>query len=66
MAEVVIVADAATAGALVADEIVRLIRANPEAVLGLATGSTPVPVYEALRAAPRGHRRLAAARLRAR
>lgn len=48
MAEVVVVADAATAGALVADEIARLIRGNPEAVLGLATGSTPVSVYEAL------------------
>lgn len=48
MAEVVIVADAAAAGAIVADEIARLVRANPEAVLGLATGSTPVPVYEAL------------------
>ncbi|WES62713.1 glucosamine-6-phosphate deaminase [Microbacter sp. GSS18] len=49
MAEIVIVKDAAAAGALVADEIVRLIRREPEAVLGLATGSTPLPVYEALR-----------------
>ena len=49
MAEVVIVPDAAAAGALVADEIVRLVRSTPEAVLGLATGSTPLPVYEALR-----------------
>ncbi len=49
MAEVVIVPDAAAAGALVADEIVRLVSANPAAVLGLATGSTPLPVYEALR-----------------
>lgn len=48
MAEIVIVPDPATAGALVADEIARLIRGNPDAVLGLATGSTPVPVYEAL------------------
>lgn len=48
MAEIVIVTDAAAAGALVADEIARLVRADPEAVLGLATGSTPVPVYEAL------------------
>ena len=48
MAEVVIVADAAAAGAIVADEIARLVRAHPDAVLGLATGSTPVPVYEAL------------------
>ncbi len=49
MAEIVIVPDAADAGALVADEIVRIVRANPETVLGLATGSTPLPVYEALR-----------------
>jgi glucosamine-6-phosphate deaminase len=49
MAEIVIVPDATAAGALVADEIVRLIRSNPETVLGLATGSTPLPVYEALR-----------------
>jgi glucosamine-6-phosphate deaminase len=49
MAEVVIVADAAAAGAIVADEIVALIAANPAAVLGLATGSTPLPVFEALR-----------------
>ncbi len=49
MAEIVIVREAAVAGALVADEIVRLIRDKPDAVLGLATGSTPLPVYEALR-----------------
>ena len=48
MAEVIIVADAAAAGAIVADEIARLVRANPDAVLGLATGSSPLPVYEAL------------------
>jgi glucosamine-6-phosphate deaminase len=50
MAEVVIVPGASEGGAVVADEIVRLVRANPQAVLGLATGSTPLPVYEALRA----------------
>ena len=49
MAEIVIVPDAAGGGVLVADEIVRLVRDNPDAVLGLATGSTPLPVYEALR-----------------
>lgn len=49
MAEVVIVRDAEAGGALVADEVVRLVRADPEVVLGLATGSTPLPVYEALR-----------------
>ncbi|KZE89168.1 glucosamine-6-phosphate deaminase [Microbacterium sp. TNHR37B] len=49
MAEVVIVPTPADAGALVADEIVRLVQSRPDAVLGLATGSTPLPVYEALR-----------------
>src|SRR5690349_14405099 len=49
MAEVVIVADGAAAGDIVAGEIARVIAERPEAVLGLATGSTPVPVYEALR-----------------
>lgn len=49
MAEVVIVREAGEGGALVADEIARLVRADPEVVLGLATGSTPLPVYEALR-----------------
>ena len=48
MAEVVIVENAAAAGALVADEIVQLIARRPAAVLGLATGSTPLPVYQAL------------------
>jgi glucosamine-6-phosphate deaminase len=51
LAEVVIVADPRAAGALVADEIARRIAAEPTLVLGLATGSTPLPVYEAL--APR-------------
>lgn len=49
MAEVIIVPDRARAGAIVADEIVGLVRRRPDAVLGLATGSTPLPVYEALR-----------------
>ncbi|MFS0867780.1 glucosamine-6-phosphate deaminase [Microbacterium sp. 179-B 1A2 NHS] len=49
MAEVVIVESPAAAGALAADEIVRLLSERPDAVLGLATGSTPLPVYEALR-----------------
>lgn len=48
MAEVVIVENAAVAGALVADEIVRLVARRPDAVLGLATGSTPLAVYQAL------------------
>lgn len=50
MAEVVIVENPAAAGELVADEIARLIARRADAVLGLATGSTPLPVYAALRA----------------
>jgi len=49
MAEVVIVESPEAAGALVATEIVELIDSRPDAVLGLATGSTPLPVYQALR-----------------
>ena len=48
MAEVVIVADEDAAGTLVADAIVALIRQKPDAVLGLATGSTPLASYRAL------------------
>ncbi|WP_139488645.1 glucosamine-6-phosphate deaminase [Brevibacillus dissolubilis] len=33
---------------LVADEIENLIKRKPDAVLGLATGSTPIPVYQEL------------------
>ena len=50
MAEVVIVENSAAAGELVAAEIARLIARRSDAVLGLATGSTPLPVYSALRA----------------
>jgi 6-phosphogluconolactonase/glucosamine-6-phosphate isomerase/deaminase len=49
MAEVVIISSPDDAGGIVADEIARLISANADTVLGLATGSTPVPVYKALR-----------------
>lgn len=49
MAEVVIVGSPEDAGSLVAAEIVRLVGRDPRAVLGLATGSTPLPVYRALR-----------------
>jgi len=48
MAEVVVVADAEAAGELAAESIQALIAAKPDAVLGLATGSTPLPVYRAL------------------
>lgn len=49
MAEVVIVGSPEDAGTLVAAEILRLVGRDPQAVLGLATGSTPLPVYRALR-----------------
>ncbi len=48
MAEVIIVESKDAAGALVAEEIAALVAAKPTAVLGLATGSTPLPVYRAL------------------
>lgn len=50
MAEVVIVPDADAAGVIAADLIARLVAAKPDAVLGLATGSTPLPVWRALAA----------------
>ena len=48
MAEIVVVSDAAAAGAMVADEIDALVRARPDAVLGLATGSTPLTIWRSL------------------
>ena len=48
MAEVVIIDRADAAGNLVAAAIRSLIEAKPDAVLGLATGSTPMPIYQAL------------------
>jgi glucosamine-6-phosphate deaminase len=50
MAEVVIVADEREAGALAADRIARLVAGRPDAVLGLATGSTPLSTWSALAA----------------
>jgi glucosamine-6-phosphate deaminase len=50
MPEIVIVPSREEAGKLVADAIFALISDKPDAVLGLATGSTPLPVYEALAA----------------
>lgn len=50
MAEVVIVKNADAAGELVADTILRLIAKRADAVLGLATGSTPLSSYQALAA----------------
>jgi glucosamine-6-phosphate deaminase len=46
--EVVIVPDRAAGGALVASAIAELARGRPDAVLGLATGSSPEPVYDEL------------------
>ncbi|MGW1562920.1 glucosamine-6-phosphate deaminase [Streptomyces sp. NPDC002144] len=48
--EVVIVPDARSGGELVAEAMARLLRRKPDALLGVATGSTPLPVYEALAA----------------
>lgn len=48
--EVVIVEDRAAGGRLVADAIVRLLRGNERPVLGLATGGSPMPVYDELAA----------------
>ncbi|MFJ3136854.1 glucosamine-6-phosphate deaminase [Streptomyces sp. NPDC086843] len=48
--EVVIVADAKAGGETVAEAIAQLLRRKPDALLGVATGSTPLPVYEALAA----------------
>jgi len=48
MAEVVIVSNPAAGGALAADAIAELVAAKPDAVLGLATGSTPLTTWAAL------------------
>ena len=50
MAEVIIVSSESEAGRLVAESILELIGTKPDAVLGLATGSTPLPVYRELAA----------------
>ncbi|HZK05077.1 MAG TPA: glucosamine-6-phosphate deaminase [Actinomycetaceae bacterium] len=47
--EIIIQPDIELAGDLIAQEIVRLFNEKPTAVLGLATGSTPLPTYRALR-----------------
>lgn len=46
--EVVIVDSPEAGGRLVAEAILDVVESRPEAVLGLATGSSPLPVYEAL------------------
>ncbi|TFB55024.1 glucosamine-6-phosphate deaminase [Cryobacterium tagatosivorans] len=48
MAEVIVVENADAAGELIAASIRALIEARPDAVLGLATGSTPLPIYRSL------------------
>jgi glucosamine-6-phosphate deaminase len=48
MAEVVIVETQDAAGEIAADAITALIGRNPQAVLGLATGSTPLSSYAAI------------------
>lgn len=50
MAEVIIVTDQQTAGELAADTIFTLLARKDDAVLGLATGSTPSTTYTALAA----------------
>ncbi|MDX2526073.1 glucosamine-6-phosphate deaminase [Streptomyces europaeiscabiei] len=46
--EVVIVPDAKAGGRLIAEAMAELLRRKPEALLGVATGSTPLPIYTAL------------------
>lgn len=50
VAEVLVFDDADAAGSFVADHIVASVGAAPGFTLGVATGSTPVPVYDALSA----------------
>ncbi|MFD6496462.1 glucosamine-6-phosphate deaminase [Streptomyces sp. NPDC059944] len=51
--EVVIVPDAKAGGELIAEAMAELLRRKPDALLGVATGSTPLPIYEALAATVR-------------
>ncbi len=46
--EVVILPDSPVIGAVAADAVEALLRRKPTAVLGLATGSSPLPVYDEL------------------
>lgn len=48
--EVVIVPDAKAGGELIAGAIGALLSRKPDALLGVATGSTPLPIYQALTA----------------
>ncbi len=46
--EVAVLPDAATIGRIGAQRIARVVKANPAAIVGLATGSSPLPVYREL------------------
>lgn len=46
--EIIIVADAAAVGAYAAERIATVVRAKPDAVIGVATGSSPLGTYAAL------------------
>lgn len=46
--DIVISDNADEAGKLIADEIATVIRRKPNAVIGVATGSSPLPIYRAL------------------
>lgn len=46
--EIFVVADAAGTGAVAAGILAAVIRSKPSAVLGVATGGSPIPVYQAL------------------
>lgn len=48
--EIIIVPDAATAGELAGGAVAELVDRKPDAVLGLATGSSPLPIYDNLAA----------------
>ena len=46
--EIFVVPDASGTGAVAAGILAAVIRTKPDAVLGIATGSSPLPVYAAL------------------
>ena len=48
--EIVILPDSQAIGALGADAIANLLQRKPDAVLGLATGSSPLAIYDELAA----------------
>jgi glucosamine-6-phosphate deaminase len=46
--EIFVVADASGTGAVAAGIVAAVVRSKPHAVLGVATGSSPLPIYKAL------------------